>query len=171
MRILFARYDFEAIAVSDDYGLQLSMAMAPDTWRRLIKPCLSAIYAAAKSVRAKVLKLVGLRNRAARDLGYSNHYEMSLTLQEQDPDETENLAPAPGDDPNNGGWAGINPHTTPIRKPEDGLPPGHIVKAETASDFQIVDEASVFQEWAPALHRQLQRQLLDHRLPPGGRLH
>jgi peptidyl-dipeptidase A len=38
-------------------------------------------------VRDKVLKLVGLRNRAARDLGYSNHYEMSLVLQEQDPDE------------------------------------------------------------------------------------
>ncbi len=42
-------------------------------------------------VRDKVLTLVGLRNRAARDLGYSNHYEMSLTLQEQDPDEIRSI--------------------------------------------------------------------------------
>lgn len=47
MEILFRGPAFDAIAVSDDYGVQRSMVMAPDTWRRVIKPCLKTIYAFA----------------------------------------------------------------------------------------------------------------------------
>lgn len=48
MQILFERFEFDAIAVSDDYGTQNSMMMSPDSWRRLIKPKLKEIYELAK---------------------------------------------------------------------------------------------------------------------------
>ena len=38
-----------------------------------------------------VLKLVNMRNKAAKELGFNNHHEMSLTLSEQDADEIEKL--------------------------------------------------------------------------------
>jgi uroporphyrinogen decarboxylase len=44
MRALFARFDFDGIAVSDDYGTQAGMIMAPDAWRRLVRPFLGKIY-------------------------------------------------------------------------------------------------------------------------------
>jgi len=49
MRILLDRFEFEAIAVSDDYGAQRSLLMSPTTWRRIIKPLLVEIYGYAKS--------------------------------------------------------------------------------------------------------------------------
>jgi uroporphyrinogen decarboxylase len=48
MEILFERYAFDAIAVSDDYGAQGSMLMSPSAWRRFIRPHLAEIYAFAK---------------------------------------------------------------------------------------------------------------------------
>lgn len=48
MRVLFERFDFEGIAVSDDYGSQQALVMSPAAWRRLIKPRLAAIYDLAK---------------------------------------------------------------------------------------------------------------------------
>ena len=48
-RILLEQYAFEAIAVSDDYGTQKGMIISPRDWRRLVRPCLSAIYDLAKS--------------------------------------------------------------------------------------------------------------------------
>jgi uroporphyrinogen decarboxylase len=47
MRILFARLDFDGIAVSDDYGTQAGMIIAPEAWRRLVRPLLAEIYALA----------------------------------------------------------------------------------------------------------------------------
>jgi uroporphyrinogen decarboxylase len=47
MRILFDRFQFDAIALSDDYGAQRSMIMSPADWRLLIKPLLAEIYALA----------------------------------------------------------------------------------------------------------------------------
>jgi uroporphyrinogen decarboxylase len=48
MQILFARYAFDAIAVSDDYGTQKALVMSPADWRRLVKPRLGKIYEFAK---------------------------------------------------------------------------------------------------------------------------
>ncbi|MFH1614619.1 MAG: uroporphyrinogen decarboxylase family protein [Planctomycetota bacterium] len=49
MEILFSRFSFDAIALSDDYGTQQGMIMSPDTWRGLIKPLLLKIYAFARA--------------------------------------------------------------------------------------------------------------------------
>ena len=46
--ILLARFPFECIAVSDDYGTQRAMIISPADWRRFIKPRLKQIYALAK---------------------------------------------------------------------------------------------------------------------------
>lgn len=48
MEILFDRFAFDAIALSDDYGSQKAMLLSPDHWRRLVKPRLAEIYALAK---------------------------------------------------------------------------------------------------------------------------
>lgn len=48
MQILFDRFQFEAIALSDDYGAQQSMLMSPVAWRKFIKPNLKKIYGFAK---------------------------------------------------------------------------------------------------------------------------
>lgn len=48
VRALAGRYPFEAIAISDDYGTQKGMLISPDDWRKLVKPCLSKIYALAR---------------------------------------------------------------------------------------------------------------------------
>ena len=45
---LFARFEFEAVALSDDYGTQQGMLLSPTDWRRLVRPCLSRIYGLAK---------------------------------------------------------------------------------------------------------------------------
>ena len=49
MRILFERFDFECIAVSDDYGSQNGLLMSPADWRKLIKPRLSQVYSLARA--------------------------------------------------------------------------------------------------------------------------
>jgi uroporphyrinogen decarboxylase len=48
MEVLFGRFRFDGIAVSDDYGTQKSMVMSPAHWRRFVKPHLARIYAFAK---------------------------------------------------------------------------------------------------------------------------
>jgi uroporphyrinogen decarboxylase len=47
MRILFTRCDFDAIAVSDDYGTQGGMILSPKDWGSLVKPLLAEIYSLA----------------------------------------------------------------------------------------------------------------------------
>lgn len=49
MEILFNRFQFDGIAVSDDYGTQNSMLMSPVVWRRFVKPLLAEIYDFAKN--------------------------------------------------------------------------------------------------------------------------
>lgn len=49
MHLLFETFDFDAIAVSDDYGTQQSLLISPGDWRRLIRPPLTEIYSAAKT--------------------------------------------------------------------------------------------------------------------------
>ena len=48
MDVLFDRFPFDGIALSDDYGTQKSMLISPDAWRRLVKPRLAQICARAK---------------------------------------------------------------------------------------------------------------------------
>ncbi len=48
MEILLDRFEFDAIALSDDYGTQQSMIMSPDSWRGLLKPLLAEIFGLAK---------------------------------------------------------------------------------------------------------------------------
>jgi hypothetical protein len=78
-----------------------------------------------------------------------------LAVEEDDEDEyTEaaNLAEGDGDHPNNGGWAGLNPHRTKVRSPGEGQ---RVAKAEAAEEFKIVDELDLIDEWAPVLNAQL----------------
>jgi len=49
MTVLFERFGFDGIAVSDDYGTQSALMMSPQSWRRLIKPRLADIYGFAKA--------------------------------------------------------------------------------------------------------------------------
>ena len=48
MEILFERFGFEGVGVSDDYGTQKAMVMSPQAWRTLVKPRLGRIYGLAK---------------------------------------------------------------------------------------------------------------------------
>jgi uroporphyrinogen decarboxylase len=47
--ILFSRFEFDGIALSDDYGTQHGLIMSPEMWREYIKPHLSEIYVKARS--------------------------------------------------------------------------------------------------------------------------
>ena len=49
MEILFSRFEFEGIAIADDYGTQKAMIISPEDWRKFIKPCLAKIYGKAKA--------------------------------------------------------------------------------------------------------------------------
>jgi uroporphyrinogen decarboxylase len=48
MQILFDRYIFDAVALSDDYGTQNGLLISPADWCRIIKPCVGDIYSFAK---------------------------------------------------------------------------------------------------------------------------
>ena len=49
MEILFDRFAFDGIALSDDYGTQKSMLISPGAWRRFVKPRLAEIFGRAKA--------------------------------------------------------------------------------------------------------------------------
>lgn len=55
MEILNKRFDFEAFAISDDYGTQLNLLLSPDDWRLLIKPHLIEISQIAKKARKEIM--------------------------------------------------------------------------------------------------------------------
>jgi uroporphyrinogen decarboxylase len=46
--LLFDRFAFDGIALSDDYGTQKSMLISPDAWRRFVKPRLARVFTRAK---------------------------------------------------------------------------------------------------------------------------
>ncbi len=48
MDVLFDRFTFDGVALSDDYGTQKSMLISPDAWRRFVKPQLARIFASAQ---------------------------------------------------------------------------------------------------------------------------
>ena len=49
MYILFDRFQFDAVGLSDDYGSQKSLLISPGAWRILVKPRLAEIFDRAKS--------------------------------------------------------------------------------------------------------------------------
>jgi uroporphyrinogen decarboxylase len=49
MDILFSRFAFDGIALSDDYGTQHGLMMSPEMWREYVRPHLSEIYAKGKT--------------------------------------------------------------------------------------------------------------------------
>jgi uroporphyrinogen decarboxylase len=48
MEIVFSRFSFDGVMLSDDYGTQRGMLMSPGHWRRFVKPLLAEIYGLAK---------------------------------------------------------------------------------------------------------------------------
>ena len=50
-----ARYDVDAVFLSDDYGTQKDLVMSPQDWRRLIRPRLNRIFEEAKSLGLKTI--------------------------------------------------------------------------------------------------------------------
>lgn len=55
MEILFDRYRFDGVALSDDYGTQKSLLISPAAWRRFVKPHLAAIFARARAAGRTVM--------------------------------------------------------------------------------------------------------------------
>jgi uroporphyrinogen decarboxylase len=48
MDVLFDRFRFDGVALSDDYGTQKSLLTSPDCWRRFVKPWLAEIFTKAR---------------------------------------------------------------------------------------------------------------------------
>ena len=55
MEILFDRCQFDAVALSDDYGTQKAMLMSRQDWCRLLRPLLAEIYGLARKHGRHVL--------------------------------------------------------------------------------------------------------------------
>ena len=55
MEILLARFRFDGVMLSDDYGTQRGMLMSPAHWRRFVKPLVAEIYGLAKKHGRTVL--------------------------------------------------------------------------------------------------------------------
>lgn len=49
MDVLFGRFRFDGVGLSDDYGTQKSMLTSPAAWREFVRPRLAEIFARAKS--------------------------------------------------------------------------------------------------------------------------
>lgn len=49
LEILFDRFSFDGVALSDDYGTQKSLLMSPAAWRAFLKPRLAEIFGRAKA--------------------------------------------------------------------------------------------------------------------------
>ena len=49
MDVLFGRFAFDGIALSDDYGTQSGLLIRPEAWRRVLKPLLAEIFARARA--------------------------------------------------------------------------------------------------------------------------
>jgi len=47
--ILLERFEFDGVALSDDYGTQRSLLISPESWRRFITPRLDLIYRPARA--------------------------------------------------------------------------------------------------------------------------
>lgn len=70
---------------------EVENTLKTSTDSKLLETTWSASKAVAEVIHDDFIKLIKLRNEAARELGYNNYQEMSLKLSEQDPQEIENL--------------------------------------------------------------------------------
>lgn len=75
---------FEGQKVSDNILADV-LKKEPDVGRR--KAAWEASKTVGQAVAPELIRLVKLRNQAARDLGFQNYYVMRMTLNEQDADE------------------------------------------------------------------------------------
>ena len=72
-----------------DNDVENTLKTSTDT--KLLETTWSASKVVGEVINDDLIKLVKLRNEAARELGYKNFHQMSLQLSEQDPQEIENL--------------------------------------------------------------------------------
>jgi peptidyl-dipeptidase A len=70
---------------------QLEEILQSSTDSKVLEQAWKASKEVGKKVAEDVLKLVRLRNEAARDLGFANFHTMQLQLSEQDPQQIESL--------------------------------------------------------------------------------
>ncbi len=49
LELFAARFEFDGVAVSDDYGTQRAMLIGPEAWRRFIRPHLARLFARARA--------------------------------------------------------------------------------------------------------------------------
>jgi len=70
---------------------QIEEILQSSTDSKVLEKAWKASKEVGKNVAEDVLKLVFLRNEAARDLGFDNFHTMQLQLSEQDPQEIEKL--------------------------------------------------------------------------------
>ena len=70
---------------------QIEEILQSSTDSKVLEKAWQASKEVGKNVAEDVLKLVHLRNDAARDLGFANFHTMQLQLSEQDPQEIEKL--------------------------------------------------------------------------------
>ena len=69
MEVLFDRFAFDAVALSDDYGTQKSLLISPAAWRQFVKPHLAEIFGRAKAAgRAVMLHSCGNVREIVPDL-------------------------------------------------------------------------------------------------------
>ena len=55
MDVLFARFEFDCVALSDDYGTQRALLVSPETWRQLVRPRLARVVDRAKAAGRDVM--------------------------------------------------------------------------------------------------------------------
>ena len=48
MKIIFSRFEFDGIALSDDYGTQKGMLIAPDCWSEFVRPRVQDVFSFAR---------------------------------------------------------------------------------------------------------------------------
>jgi len=70
---------------------EVENTLKTSTDSKLLETSWSASKEVGGVINDNLIKLVKLRNEAARELGFKNYHEMSLKLSEQDPQEIENL--------------------------------------------------------------------------------
>lgn len=70
---------------------EVENTLKTSTDSKLLESTWAASKVVAEVIHDNFIKLIKLRNEAARELGYKNYHEMSLKLSEQDPQEIENL--------------------------------------------------------------------------------
>ncbi|HQP16512.1 MAG TPA: M2 family metallopeptidase [Bacteroidales bacterium] len=70
---------------------QIEATLRTSTDNKLLEESWNASKKSGAAVAEQVIELVKMRNEAAKELGFKNYHEMSLSLSEQDPEQIEKL--------------------------------------------------------------------------------